>query len=268
MNIILKRKLACLAMALTVAGCGGGGSSSPTPTNNNPFSTLDLQGAASGGDYNQFQVVTINPATLTITFAFPIPTPITGTIPQVGVVVPQIPGATINIQPDANNNWSASLTMPLQDLFSGISYGNPAKLPNGEELPGLKASGLGTLPMVEITVPLSSKSSFSFYLYGGNQALAIFYPTPGLPIPADDIWPVVGKSKKVMGHIGLIGTVPPTGTPTFPGGLYGDYLIPSTLQGMLPAPKPTPAPTAVPAPTPAPTAAPAPTPTPRPPSVH
>jgi len=260
MNSLLKRSVACIAMAAALTACsGGGGSSNPSP--NNPFGQIDLQGAVSGGQYANFQVVTIDPTAKTITFAFPIPAPIAGTVPQIGVQVPQIPGGTITIQPDANGEWSASLTMPLSDLFTGINYGNPATLPNGEQLPGLVSMGLGTLPMLEITVPLSGTSNLSFYLYGNSKALAIFYPTPSLPIAADLIWQVVSKKNKVMGHFGFIGTVPPTGTPKFPGGLYGDYIIPVGLPVAIgnPTPTPTPAPAPTPVPTPAPIAAPTPT---------
>lgn len=260
MNSLITRSFACLALVVALGACGGGknNSSPTTPSNpNNPFGSIDLQGSV--GDptspYNNFQVVTINPTAMTITFAFPIPAPATG--PAVGVPVQQIPGATITLQGDANNNWSASLTMPLKDLYSGIAYENPATLPNGKPLPGLELSGLGTLPMLEITVPLNSNGKCVFYLYGSNKAIAIFYPTPGLNIPLTAVWNVLSKKNNTIGHLGVVETTEnSSGVVTFAGGFYGDYLVPAGLQGIVtptPAPTPTPAQSPTPTPTPAPT---------------
>jgi hypothetical protein len=222
------RSIACLATIAMITACGSSGGNSSKPTAAGPtMADFDQKLYVSGGTYDQFQVVNIDPSAMTITITIPLPaSPVSG---ESNVPVSQIPGATITVaQSQIGRFWIAALTLPLKDLFSGINYENQTTLPSGNALPG----NLGNTPMLELNVFVDFKTNLHFYLYGSQSVIAIFYPLPDFNNSGNVTFQVANKTNDVHGYLGLIPQVT-KGTATFPGGIFGAYLIPWQLQQII-----------------------------------
>ena len=187
----------------STAGCGGfSGQNSSTALNNQAqvgngatgstpisadWNALDVNGAVSGGVFGQTPVLSLDKVTKELVVRLPM-SPNAGIDgATIHIPVPQLAGAKIGLEALPNGGSALTLRVPLAVLMNGITTGlNPAKLPNGDPLPGIPD---GELPAVAVALMPSSKINATLYM--SQAVLAVFVnspfdPTIGMTFPIRD----------------------------------------------------------------------------------
>ncbi len=137
------------------SGTGGGGGVNPPGWN-----SVEMTGAINGGRFDRSKVVEIDKSAKVLVVRLPF---IAGIElgAQIPIDIPEIPGATVGIEPSPDGSSEIVLRIPLAKVLKGIDTLPSSRLPNGDALPAIPE---GELPSVGITYNKSGTLKGALYL--------------------------------------------------------------------------------------------------------
>lgn len=154
------------------AGSGGtGGTGSGGDTTTPGWDAISMDGSINGGRFDKVKAVEIDRVNKALVLRLPfIPGVQIGV--QVPVSIPEIPGATIGIEPSTDGSSALVLRIPLARVLRGINTLPSSRLPNGDALPAIPE---GELPSVGLS--LSNSGSLRGALYLSPTVVGLFVAT-------------------------------------------------------------------------------------------
>ena len=221
------------ALSLALTGCNFGSAINSQSVNQGPDSggnnggqgggvietpeELDVIGKINDGAYAGLEVLRIDPVAQEMIMSIPMP------IPFGKPVRKELNGNDLNggyweLKQYEMNKWVVEIHIPLGHLVQGkFSEVPSAKLPNGQNLPGIAS---GELPGFAVKWQDDDEEKEIFIYLGGGTA-AVFVPTYNFdPFFAINI-PIKDKEQK---RVGWFSTVPETDA--YYGGIYMAILLP------------------------------------------
>lgn len=205
---------ACVATNIGSGGGGFGGGG----TSGNTWSDINVDGTINGGRFDKTQVVSIDKNTKQLVIRMPF---IAGIAlgAQAAAPIPDIPGASLGIESNADGSSSLVLRLPLEKVLNGMMTLPKGRLPNGDPLPAIPD---GELPSVGLAVERSGNLRGALYL--GPTVVGLFVTTKFDPFIRLTL-PIRNQSRTVTW--GYFTTIPAkTG---FDGGFFLSIALPADL---------------------------------------
>ncbi len=136
------------------SGTGGGGVNPPG------WNSVEMTGSINGGRFDRSKVVEIDKSAKVLVVRLPF---IAGIEigAQIPIDIPEIPGATVGIEPSPDGSSEIVLRIPLAKVLKGIDTLPSSRLPNGDALPAIPE---GELPSIGITYNKSGTLKGALYL--------------------------------------------------------------------------------------------------------
>lgn len=142
---------------------------------------------------------------------------------------PSHPDITFGPIFDASGKMKMAIRVPVKYVLKNVTFGNPAKLPSGEDLPAMPA-GKNELPSLALQFP--QNDGVQIHLYIGINALGVYLTLPNqasLPIPFNITVPIKNKDKTVTsGYLTYV-----TAKFGHPAGVFVSTLIPPNIARIL-----------------------------------
>ncbi len=196
-------------------GCGNQASCLPEKPE------LDIDGEVNAGPFGTFSIIELDKLNNILSFNLPLPFNPLGT--EVEGDLRNLPGAKWAIRKNSKGNWELSLLIPIELIVNGVKFAEPAKLPNGDPLPGIPG---GELPKVGLDI---DRGRFEGSLFLGVEAMGIFVPTPGFNPFLKLTFPIKSKNQRKV--LGYLSTVPEKRA--FDGGFFLSFRIPDGLARLI-----------------------------------
>jgi hypothetical protein len=120
-------------------GTGGG-----TGDSHSSWESLSMEGSINGGRFDRSKAVELDKSARQLVLRLPF---IAGIQigAQIPTQIPELPGATIGIEPAADGASSLVLRIPLEKVLKGAAFLPKGRLPNGDALPAIPEGELPTL---------------------------------------------------------------------------------------------------------------------------
>lgn len=197
-------------------GIGGGSGGSLPPVDQ--WKNVDVDGyvdmGVAGGKH---QIIRIDKVAKTVILSAPLPANPLGGIGKIDLV--ELPGAYVEIGPDANGDTELRIVVPMQYFAKGVEIADPKALPNGRPLPTVPG---GELPRIAVHI---TNSNGELYLYLSSTVFAVYVPVPGFNPFIQYEWPVKNRDKsKILGYVAVVPAVKP-----HTGGIFSSFMIPLEL---------------------------------------
>lgn len=215
----------------TSTGTGDSGSSGGTTNpGTQPIDTVDLKGkvddtASSLGIHG---VLTFDFDKTKAKFIIMVPMP-SGMIFTPSGSFKNYPDITYGPIFDATGKMKMAIRIPIRYVIKGLTIGNPAKLPSGEDLPAMPA-GKNELPSLALQFPLNDNIQMNLYI--GINAIGFFMSLPNqasLPLPFNITLPIKNKDKTMtMGYLTYV-----TAKNGFDSGIFVSSIIPPNVSRIL-----------------------------------
>lgn len=123
---------------------GDGGNNNPGGRPQPGWESVNIDGSINGGRFDRTKVVEVDKAAKMLVLRMPFIAGIQIGV-QVPTPIPELPGATIGIEPSADGSSSLVLRIPLDKVLRGVDFLPKGRLPNGDALPAIPEGELPTL---------------------------------------------------------------------------------------------------------------------------
>lgn len=179
---------------------------------------IDLSGSINGGRFDRSKVVDIDKTAKTLVLRLPF---IAGFQigAQIPTTIPEIPGATVGIEPNSDGSSALVVRIPLAKVLKGVDSIPTSRLPNGDALPAIPE---GELPSVGLSFKDSGALKGALYLSPSVVGIFVatkFDPYIRLPLPI--------RNEARTRTLGYFTTIPAkTG---YDGGFFISIAIPDDL---------------------------------------
>ncbi len=194
-------------------GGGGGGGSTSTG-----WESVNVDGSINGGRFDRTKVVDIDKAAKMLVLRMPFIAGIQIGV-QIPTPIPELPGATIGIEPSPDGSSALVLRIPLEKVLRGVDFLPKGRLPNGDKLPAIPE---GELPSLGLSFNNSRDIKGALYLSPTVVGLFIntkFDPFIPLTLPIRD--------QARTRTYGYFTSVP--AKPGFDGGFFLSFALPDDL---------------------------------------
>jgi hypothetical protein len=186
-----------------IAGSGSNGSSSVGGLTDQAaaFNKIDMTGLVASPNQastNGSLAVTIDKVNQTLLLSIPMTLPILSA--TVNINLPQYPD--IQIYTSVDNNFTTHLTasIPLKYIVKGVTFGNPAKLPNGQALPYFAD---GEAPSTAFVI--DAVKNVKLNLYMSSSGIGLFVSNPQIPTYFGFTYPIKNVDQtKIIGAFSLV----------------------------------------------------------------
>ena len=207
----------------------GGAISAPAPVASWAQVTSAMNSAVSGGPYNQYPLIHIDPVAETIELLIPLEISLGAFTPILpgSISVNGVTGVTVGpaIMPDGTSGWA--VTVPLKYLLqaNGAGLQPLGTLPNGNPLPYFPSAEIDG-----IAITLPQQPNYQVTLYIALKAVAVYVSIPSLSnLPIGFGYNLVNQNQ--TRNIGYFALEPSSGS--FSGGIYVAAQIPTDVSLML-----------------------------------
>ena len=162
-----------------------------------------LNGRVDGGDYDNLVTIQVDKASQSVIFRIPLPPLVLmPSFPE--IAIPQLPGATVSYQADANGDYQFLVRIPVKYLVKGSTLGDYNRLPNGMSLSQFMPAG----EIKGFAFELPQKQKYRLHFYFTVNAAAAFIEIPEIPeipyLPQYLQFPIKNETKtQVLGTLGL-----------------------------------------------------------------
>jgi hypothetical protein len=194
---------------------GGGGGNGGGQTG---WESVNVDGSINGGRFDRTKVVEIDKAAKMLVLRMPFIAGIQIGV-QVPTPIPELPGATIGIEPNTDGSSSLVLRIPLEKVLRGVDFLPKGRLPNGDPLPAIPE---GELPSLGLTFNNQRDIKGALYLSPTVVGLFIntkFDPFIRLTLPIRD-----QARTRTFGYFTSI-----PAKPGFDGGFFLSFALPDDL---------------------------------------
>jgi hypothetical protein len=210
------------------ASSSNGTQTTPPPNTATPGPWQNVTNAVNstvtGGPYNGFPLINVDPATQTIQLRIPmLPLSLGSSSPLLTTPLPGLKGVSLSpiTMPDGTLGWE--LTVPLSLLLKNAACEPLATLPNGDPLPHFPSEKAD-----RFTLTLS-QFKYSVTVYIALNAVAVFVEMPDVSIPSTTNYDLVNCDQ--TRNIGYMALIPPDWC--HPGGVYLEAQIPTDVASEL-----------------------------------
>lgn len=194
---------------------GGGGNGGGTQPG---WESINVDGSINGGRFDRTKVVDIDKATKMLVLRMPFIAGIQIGV-QVPTPIPELPGATIGIEANADGSSALVLRIPLDKVLRGVDFLPKGRLPNGDALPAIPE---GELPSLGLSFNNQRDIKGALYLSPTVVGLFIntkFDPFIRLTLPIRD-----QARTRTFGYFTSI-----PAKPGFDGGFFLSFALPDDL---------------------------------------
>jgi hypothetical protein len=207
--------------ANSIGGLDNNGSSG-TPANG--WDKVDVQGDVvdNSGTYDKTSAISLDKEHKEIVVTMPIPlNPLIDS--QLNVAIPEIEGAKLSVETQADGSKALTLRIPLEKYLRGIEFLPPTALPNGDPLPAIPD---GELP--SIAVKISRWADIKATIYLAPQVVGVFVESP--------IDPRIGLTFPIRNAArtqtwGYLSTIP--AKTDYVGGFFLSFQMPDAIARMI-----------------------------------
>ena len=196
------------------SGGGGNGGSGNQPG----WESVAVDGSINGGRFDRTKVVEIDKAAKMLVLRMPFIAGIQIGV-QIPTPIPELPGATIGIEPSTDGSSSLVLRIPLEKVLRGVDFLPKGRLPNGDALPAIPE---GELPTLGLSFNNQREIKGALYLSPTVVGLFIntkFDPFIRLTLPIRD-----QARTRTFGYFTSI-----PAKPGFDGGFFLSFALPDDL---------------------------------------
>jgi hypothetical protein len=187
-----------------------------------------VNGRVEGGSNDGSLVIQIDKARQALVLILPLP-PIF-LLSVSGAPIPELPGASFEMIPQADGSNAMGIVIPLKYVIKGGQFADYGRLPNGDPIPFIP---VGEAHGFAISFP--QKPSYRLHLYLAVNAAAVFIETPDWKLPDEfSMIPTIGfpvKNQDKTRINGYFAIVPNRGN--YSSGVYVASRIPSHLAVMI-----------------------------------
>lgn len=200
----------------------GGGSSGSITNPASPISKVDMNGFVNGGDADGSMAVSLDSTKQNLILSIPLT--LATFSADIQLSLPQYPDILIYTYTDSNFMNHLAVKIPLRYVLKGVAFGNPQKLPNGENLPFFAD---GEAPSTSFVIDAIKNVKMNLYLSAGG--IGIFVSNPNVPSYIGFTWPIKNTAQtKIIGAFSLVRK-----TTTGDGGFYVATRIPDDIAKVL-----------------------------------
>lgn len=202
----------CSNGSLDNGGNGGGIGNQPS------WESISMDGSINGGRFDRTKAVEIDKVAKQLVIRLPFIAGIQIGV-QVPTQIPELPGATIGIEPGADGASSLVLRLPLDKVLRGVDFLPKGRLPNGDALPAIPE---GELPSLGLSFNNQRDLRGALYLSPTVVGLFIntkFDPYIRLTLPIRD-----QARTRTYGYFTSI-----PAKPSFDGGFFLSVALPDDL---------------------------------------
>lgn len=200
----------------------GGGNAGVITDPTSPISKVEMKGLVTGGDADGALAIDIDKVNKTLILSVPLT--LATFSADISLNLPQYPDIKFYTYTDSNFMNHFAVSIPLKYVLRGVNFGNPQKLPNGENLPYFAD---GEAPSTAFVI--DSIKNVKMNLYISSSGIGVFVSNPQVPSYLGFTWPIKNQTQtKIIGAFSLVRK-----TTTGDGGFYVATRIPDDIAKVL-----------------------------------